>query len=114
MKLVACIKATTTQETEDKIRTQIAQENGPSQEESARAKRKRKPKKKKKKKVEYFPTDRIVVDGYHDFLIKSLDEASDQAEQHLDTVVKQITSVKGRCIVSTAARKKYHACCGTF
>ena len=81
---------------------------GPSREESARAKRKRKPKK-KKKKVEYFPTDRIVVDGYHDFLIKSLDEASDQAERHLDTVVKQITSVKGRCIVSTAARKKYHA-----
>ena len=59
-----------------------------------------------KKKVEESPTDRIVVDGYFDFLIRYLNSG---ATLHTNTVVKEVESLPGKCIVSTSDKESYPA-----
>ena len=54
-----------------------------------------------------IPTDHIVVDGYHDFLVKHL--LGDSTDIQTNTVVKRVESLPGKCVVSTSDQKEYEA-----
>lgn len=83
----------------------VKEEDGGGEDDSKRRKRR---KRSKKKQVTYHPTDRIVVDGYADFLIDHL-RAGTSYELRLNTVVQQINSLPGSCVVTTSDRKRFHA-----
>lgn len=63
--------------------------------------------KKQKDVPSYQPADRIVVDGYYDFLVKHLEVTTSPVL--MNKIVKQIRSLEGRCVVRTSDKEEYEA-----